>query len=167
MKKYLLASVLGLSLTSCEKVDQGTNFGPAPTAAPLDQALQQTVFPAFGWNFNLAFQQQAVFRSAGRTELTVTAADFAYSFCPSGAYCLIADYVNPTFNVKDAQGRLQVVSMTAPSPAKSANWIDTTSVRANGRRYLLQFNSWSVKAGTTPRTKADISVSVRVSKAVR
>lgn len=167
MKKYLFLSVLGLSLASCEKVDQVNNIAPVPTAVSVNQDVLQTIYPTFGWNFVLGYQQQAVLRSSGRTELTVTAADYAYTFCPDGAYCLVADYVNPTFNVRDAQGRLQVVSMTTPRPAKSSYWIDTTSVRANGQRYLLRYNSFSVKTGTTTRTKADISVSLRVSKVVR
>ena len=126
-----------------------------------------TVGATFNQNFKLNYLQQAVLRTAGRPELAVTVADLSYSFCPSNAYCLVADFVAPNLNVADAQGRTQVVTMPVLLAPRNAAWIDTTSIRANGRRYLLYYNSWSVRAGVARPAKADISVIFRVTKPTR
>ena len=122
---------------------------------------------SFDQDFKLYYLQQAVLRTAGRTELAVAVADLSYSFCPSNAYCLVADFVAPKLSVADAQGRTQVVSLPVLSAPRNAAWLDTTSIRANGRRYLLYYKSWSVRAGVARPAKTDISAIFRVTKPAR
>ncbi|UOQ81466.1 hypothetical protein [Hymenobacter sp. 5414T-23] len=127
--------------------------------------MPATVNSAFDQEFALNYRQQAFLPSTNQPELTVEATELSYAFCPRNARCLIPDYVWPTLTVTDAQGLTQQIKLPANQERTyTAGWIDTTSVRANGRRYLLYYLNWQVQPGNDAPQKKDITTRYRISK---
>ncbi|MBF9141168.1 hypothetical protein [Hymenobacter properus] len=48
--------------------------------------------------------------------------------------------------------------------SRGSDWIDTASVRANGRRYLLTYVKWQVQGDYHAATKENIKCTFRVAK---
>ena len=153
MRKYLLLAVLGSSIAACSKAEEENEVTPAAISAAFDQ------------DFNLNYRQQAILSSASQTELTVVVEELHYTFCPKNANCFIGDFVNPTVNVTDMKGQTQEVKLSMHKTTSNyPNWMDTTSVRANGNRYLLYYKEYDVEAGGDNPAKKDISVQLRITK---
>ncbi|GAB3294997.1 hypothetical protein ACFQT0_22420 [Hymenobacter humi] len=130
MKKYVFLAACGLLLAACYKAD--TTDGPAPVAAGFDQA------------FTLQYRQEAELPLRQSPELTIGLADLSYSFCPPNAMCFAPDFVAPTLRITDAQGLTREVKMPAfGHEPRNQGWIDSTSIRANSRRYVLYYTSWN------------------------
>ena len=151
MKKYSVLCLLGLSLGACNKT----------TTAPASAA------PTFNQDFTLYPQQQAQLPNSSAAELTVTLTDLDFTYCPPAAACLVGTNVFPKLSITDAQGQSQQLAL----PLKrmrifSPDWVDSTTIRANGRRYLLYYRRWNVPTlptGQIPQKK-DISVILQVMK---
>jgi hypothetical protein len=138
---------LGLGLAACKKEN------PAPVAT------------AFGQDYPYSFANEVRLPVVENPELTLTVTELSYSICPSNANCLVPDQVSPTLRIADAAGQVQQLSLpVAGHQRNSADWIDTASVRANGRRYLLYFSKWSAGGKRDNVQKKDIVVTLRVVK---
>ena len=147
MKLLLLLALCGLGLTGCKKDT------PAPTAA------------AFNQNYSCHFANEVRLPAVENPELTVTVADLSYSICPGNSICFLPDRVSPTLRIADAAGQVQQLTLPVPGHQRtSADWIDTTTVRANGRRYLFYFSTWSTGGKHDNVQKNDITVTLRVMK---
>lgn len=162
MKNYMLFLALGWSLTACEKADSEVKSKAVGTFA-------------FGQDFKLDYQQaaQAPAGSSAEgqaSELQITVDDIDFTYCPtvecSGnptLRCAVGTTVLPTLLVLDAAGNRQQLRLpTNQLRVGNSNWLDTTSVRANGRRYLLHYVKWQLNA-CNPR-KQDFSIFLRVTK---
>ena len=150
MKKLLFLLALGLHLTACDKT---TDSGPAAVAAPFNQA------------FELRYQQAARLPAGTAPELTIAVTDLAYSFCPPNARCIAPDYVDPTLRITDARGQSQFLTLPVrPRRLYHPDWIDTASIRANGRRYVVYYTKWDVNKAATSPQQEHIAVSLRVTK---
>ncbi|MDO7854174.1 hypothetical protein [Hymenobacter convexus] len=150
MNKYLLLVILGLGLSSCKK-DDAEN--PAVVTAGFNQ------------DFSLYSQQQASLPLPTQPELAIAVTDLRFSICPRNANCLVADYAVPTLRITDAQGSMQQLNIpTNFYGRRTSDWIDTTSVRANGRRYLLTYVNWQVQGDYYAATKENIKLTFRVSR---
>ena len=151
MKNYLLLCLLGLSLGACNK----------NTPAPDNSA------PNFNQEFTLYPQQQAQLPGSGTPELTVALTDLDFTYCPPTAACLTGTYVFPKLSITDAQGQSQQLALPLVRVRTfSPDWIDSTTIRANGRRYLLYYRKWNLPAlsmGQIPQKK-EISVTLQVMK---
>jgi hypothetical protein len=153
MKKYLLLLAFSVSLLACDKNSRNNDVVPAAISSAFDQ------------EFMLNYRQQALLPSATRPELIVEATDLTYSFCPKGSYCFVADFVWPTLTITDAQGQSQEIKLPVNKERTYAGLnIDTTSVRANGRRYLLHYLDWQVPTNIENPQKKDITARYRISK---
>ncbi|UOQ64689.1 hypothetical protein [Hymenobacter volaticus] len=156
MRKYLLLAALGLSVVACSKTDE--EVGPTAIAVPFNE------------DFSLSYRQQAVLPSSNQPELTVSLTDMQLSFCHKGAICCFGPSypVYPTFLVTDAQGQSQEVKFPANQIGTyNTNWLDTTSVRANGQRYLLYYLKYNLKAEKDQPAKKDVMVTLRVTKPIQ
>ena len=154
MRKYLLLAVSGLSLTACQKADEDVT----PSA----------IISAFNQDFTLNYRQQALLPSASQPELTIGLADLQYNFCPKDVICcFVPNSAAPIFNVTDEQGQTQEVKLPIYGMNRNyPNWMDTISVRANGRRYVVYYTKYDVKEGTDQPEKKDISIELRITKPV-
>lgn len=154
MKKYLLLAVISLSLGACQKADE--------------EVIPNAITSAFDQDFTLNYRQQALLPSSSQPELTIRLADLQYNFCPKDVICcFMPNSVAPIFNVTDEQGQTQEVKLPIYSLNRNyPNWIDTISVRANGRRYILYHTKYNVKEGNDQPEKKDISVDLRITKPV-
>lgn len=151
MKKYVLGSMMLLTLGACQ--DSASDAAPSAIAAEFNQ------------DFALNYRQQATLPTASLRELTLVVTDIQYSFCPKNARCFTADFVAPTVQVTDAQGQTQQVKMPANQPsAATSNWIDTTSLRANGRRYTLYYKRWIVTENVEQPQRKDLTVVLHVAR---
>ncbi|GAA4008121.1 hypothetical protein GCM10022408_20300 [Hymenobacter fastidiosus] len=155
LKKCLLLTVSGLSLLACQKTDEENDVAPAAVVA------------AFNAEFSLHYQQAARLPAATQPELTVEVTDLDYFFCPKDVLCcFVTSFVAPTLSVTDAQGRVQQVKLTANASREyTPAWIDTTSVKANGQRYVLYYTKWNTGSRREQAGKKDVSVTLRVTKA--
>ncbi|HEX8425318.1 hypothetical protein [Hymenobacter sp.] len=152
MKKYLLATAIGLSLAACSKADD-------------EDVTPIAITSAFDQNFSLNYRQQASLPSSSQPELTVAVEELDYTFCPKNAYCILADFANPTLGVTDRGGQTQQVKFLMPGRTTNyPDWMDTTSVRANGKRYVFYYIMYNVKAGCDNPGKEDISVKLRITE---
>jgi hypothetical protein len=151
MNKYLFISLLGLSSVACKKTDPDVG-AHTPLAAGFDQS------------FSLHYQQSALLPTFNQPELTVAVADLNYTFCPKNVQCVVGTSAWPTLRITDAQGQAQQVklptNLVRPNPA----WLDTTSLRANGQRYLLYYTKWELDAGQDSPQKKDFSIVLRITK---
>ncbi|MFD2720728.1 hypothetical protein ACFST9_18550 [Hymenobacter monticola] len=147
MSKHFLFAALSLSLFACKKNDAES---PAAVAAGFSQ------------DFALLYRQQASLPQPAQPELTITVTDLQFSICPRNANCFMADYARPTLRITDAQGGTQQLTMPVILGSRSADWIDTTSVRANGRRYVLTYLKWQVPGDYHAATKENIKLTFRV-----
>jgi len=145
MKLTFVFALLGLSLAGCKK-----NV-PVLPAASFDQ------------DFPYRFADEVRLPTVENPELTVTVADLDYSICPSSAYCFVGDYVIPTLRIVDAVGQVQQLTLHQ-QPSEQLPCSDTTTVRANGRRYLLCFRKWSTNGKRDNVLKKDIVVTLRIVK---
>ncbi|GAA4008129.1 hypothetical protein GCM10022408_20310 [Hymenobacter fastidiosus] len=160
MKNYLLLATLGLSLAACQKDEKEDEAYVVP--APVTVAFNQ--------DFSLTYQQLAQIPTAPNPELQVALAEVQYTYCPAGAcsdnsslVCAVGTNVFPRLRVTDAAGQSQQIALPANRPAAGTpNWIDTTSVRANGRRYVLYYVKWKMLKCNPARH--DFSVTLRVTK---
>ncbi|MDB5235408.1 MAG: hypothetical protein JWR44_2401 [Hymenobacter sp.] len=160
MKKHLVLALGALAFSGCAKKDSADENGPA------------TVTAAIGQDFSLSYQQKARVPALGSPELTLTVTELQYAFCPKNMLCIVADFVAPTLSIADAQGQTQVLTLPrTPNRVSSAAWIDTTSIRANSRRYLITYvrwdianGAWNAPGGPGYPAKGDISVVLRVTK---
>ncbi|WBA43474.1 hypothetical protein [Hymenobacter canadensis] len=155
MKQSLLFAALVVGLGACQKSDNNEDATPAAMEA------------AFSQDFTLSYRQQALLPTVAQPELTVELADLQYSICPKNARCFTANFVFPLLAITDAQGRTQQLKMPVNNTTglQTGAFIDTASVRANGRRYLVQYTSWQAKE--TDRNyaeKQDLSVKLRITK---
>ncbi|WP_375417794.1 hypothetical protein [uncultured Hymenobacter sp.] len=158
MKKYLPLSVLGVSLAACQK-DNDKDVVPTSVTSAFDQ------------KFTLRYQQQAMLPASAQPELTLELGDFNYTFCPENANCFMADFVSPTLNVTDERGQVQQLKLGLQAARFSYSnyplWIDTASVRANGKRYLVYYQQYSVDTNLKRREHAEkkhLAVELRVVK---
>ena len=143
----LLLALCGLGLTACKKDSS------APAAVLFDQ------------DYSYHFASEVRLPAVENPELTVTVADLSYSICPSNANCFLPDRISPTLRVADAAGQVQQLTLPVPGHQRtSADWIDTTAVRANGRRYLFYFSTWSTGGKRDNVQKKDITVTLRIMK---
>jgi len=153
MKRHLLLCLLGLNLVACKKTD------PAPDNAPVAANFDQ--------EFTLYPQQQAKVPGTSAPELTVTLTDLEFTYCPPAAACLVGTSVFPKLSITDAQGQTQLLALPlVRSRMSNPAWIDTTHIRANGRRYLVYYHKWNISTppmGQSPQKK-DISVTLRITK---
>ncbi|WP_022824571.1 hypothetical protein [Hymenobacter norwichensis] len=153
MKSHLLITAALMSLGACTNGEKENDAVPA------------TITTGFNQEFRLNYRQQANISSGLQTELTVKATDFRYAFCPRNANCFTADFVWPTLSIQDAQGQAQEMKLTSnPRVVSGATLLDTTSIRANGQRYVLQYIIWDVAPNTDSPQKKDISVALRIIK---
>ncbi|TGD79584.1 hypothetical protein [Hymenobacter wooponensis] len=153
MKKYLLLVATSMSLLACDKNSGDTNVVPAAVSSTFDQ------------EFTLNYRQQALLPSATRPELVVEATDLTYSFCPKNARCFVPDFVWPTLTITDAQGQTQQVKLPVNQERTyAADLLDSTSVRANGRRYVLYYLNWQVQQGNDDPQRKDIAMRYRIGK---
>ena len=156
MKKHFLLAALGLSLAACQKDEM--DIVPA------------TVESRFDRDFTLAYRQQVKLPSASQPELTITVTDIQSTFCPENFACLVGTTATPVLHVKDTQGQTQQVLPARgklPYNVNAGGWIDTISVRANGRRYLLYYVKWRLDANRSQQDRAnkdDFTVTLRVKK---
>ncbi|WP_155832901.1 hypothetical protein [Hymenobacter swuensis] len=134
MKKAVLPILVVLSLTGCQKAAVEPEPAPADTQA------------AFEADFSLQHQQQAFLPGMTQPELTVRLEELKYTFCPEGLMCFVGPSAWPELNVTDAQGRTQRVVFTPFNAQRvpSTAWLDTTSVRANNRRYVFTYQRWQI-----------------------
>lgn len=134
MKKVVLPLLAVLSLAGCQKATVEPEQAPADT---------QAVFEA---DFSLQYQQQAFLPGPNQPELTLRLEDLKYTFCPEGMMCFVGPSAWPELNVTDAQGRMQRVILPPFNAQRVPNaaWLDTTSVRANNRRYVLTYQRWEI-----------------------
>lgn len=154
MPKHLLLATFGLIVFSCTKADE--DVMPSAITSTFDQ------------DFVLSYRQQALLSSSSQPELTVGLADLQYKFCPKDVICcFMPNSVAPTFNVTDEQGQTQEVKLPMYSMNRNyPSWLDTISVRANGRRYLVYYIKYDVKEGTDQPEKKDILIGLRITKPV-
>jgi hypothetical protein len=134
MPKALLPLLAVLSLAGCQKET------PEPEQAPADTQA------AFEVDFSLQHQQRAFLPGTAQPELTVQLTDLDYTFCPEGVYCVVGPSAWPKLSVTDAQGQSQQVvpPLFNPQRVPNAAWLDTMSVRANSRRYVLTYQRWEI-----------------------
>jgi hypothetical protein len=153
MKKHFLLCLLGLNIAACKKT------GPAPDNA--------SVAPNFAQEFTLYPQQQAHISGTGARKLTVTLTDLDFTYCPPNVNCFVGTFVSPKLSITDAQGQTQQLALPL-TRVRSQNpaWIDTTTIRANGQRYLVYYHKWNIAPPPAGRNlqKKDISVTLRVTK---
>ena len=153
MKKYFFPCLLSLFLGACK------NNTPAPYGDNPTQTFNQ--------EFTLKSQQQAQLLNLGTPELTVTLKDLDFTYCPPAAACFVGTNVFPKLTITDAQGQSQQLALPlARVRTFNPAWIDTTNIRANGRRYLLYYRRWNLPAltaGEIPQKK-DISITLEVTK---
>lgn len=155
LKQSLLFAALILSLGACQKSDNQDDVTPA------------AITSAFSQDFTLSYWQQAMLPAATQPELTVALTDLHYSICPKNARCFTANSVFPLLAITDAQGQMQQLKMPLnhTTGLQTGAFIDTASVRANGRRYLVQYTSW--QAQETDRNYAEkqgLSVELRITR---
>ncbi|MCC2546553.1 hypothetical protein LJY25_08870 [Hymenobacter sp. BT175] len=156
MKVSTLALVALLGLGACQKSAVAPNVEHGDSTAVFDQ------------EFALYYRQQAMLPAAAGPELTVQVEELYTSYCPEEARCIVSTAAWPTLRITDQQGQSQQVKLPANRPAVfTPAFLDTTSVQANGRRYLLTYTRWNLDR-TPPRggypAKHDYTVSLRVSK---
>ncbi len=149
MKHYLLAALLLAGLGGCSSEETGP----------------QTVTAAFSQDFSLRYRQSANLPTTVSPELTVAVSELAYSICPKNVNCVAPDYADPTLTITAANGQQQQLKLPVEgirpySPA----WIDTASVRANGRRYVVYYRSWAADRSKDTPGRADITINLRVEK---
>ncbi|GGG57142.1 hypothetical protein [Hymenobacter glacieicola] len=153
MRNYILPLISTLALAACQSSDTATEAVPAAVVVGFDQ------------EFSLYYRQQAKLPVTNSAELTVSVAELQYSFCPPNARCFVADFVAPTLSITDQRGQTQQVKMpVSQARTRAANWIDTTSVRANNRRYVLYYHRYIVAENVTQPQKKDLSVVLRITK---
>ncbi|GAA4383169.1 hypothetical protein [Hymenobacter koreensis] len=159
MKSLLLFMAIGMGLVSCQKTTADPNATPKAIEAPFDQ------------DFTLHYRQQAFLTSAQQPELTLRVAELDCSFCPEGVTCFAPSMAWPSLDVTDAQGQTRRVKLPANRVREyTPAWLDTTSVVANGRRYLLTYAGWSVTRKLAVREmphRADFALRFRVAKTNR
>ena len=152
MIKHLLLLSTALGLAACGTTDKYEAV-PTPIVADFDQ------------EFTLNYRQQALLSAAIQPELTVEVTDIQYKLCPKDILCFTPNFVTPTLRVTDAQGNTQQLKMSVNlERAYMPNWLDTTSVRANGRRYAFHYIKWEVDQMRDQPGKKDITVTFRVVK---
>ncbi|MBC6609843.1 hypothetical protein H8B15_02850 [Hymenobacter sp. BT507] len=152
MKKHLLLFGAALSLTACYTTDEG-------------EAIPSSIVADFDQEFTLNYQQQARLDAASQPELIVEVTDMQYKICPKNVICFSPDVVAPTLRITDAQGNTQQMKVPVDSrPLYTPKWIDTTSVRANGRRYMLYYTQWEVDQMRDKPGKKDIAITLRITK---
>jgi hypothetical protein len=159
MKSTLLLLAGALSLGACQK----STVDPGITAS--DYRVD------FDKDFALHYQQQATLPATGAAELAVRLDELAYSFCPEGLTCIAGPSAWPTLAITDAQGQTQSLKLPYDRPRPNhVAWLDTSSIRANGRRYLLTYTVWEVDRtlakGEMP-AKQDFALWFHVTKATR
>ncbi|AII53420.1 hypothetical protein [Hymenobacter sp. APR13] len=154
MKQYLLLAALTVSLGACQETDSNEDATPVAIEAQFSQ------------DFTLSYRQQAILPTVIQPELTIELVDLQYSICPKNARCFGANFAFPILAVTDAQGQTQQLKMPVnhTTGLRYGSFVDTTSVRANGRRYLLQYTEWSVKSDCDQPEKKDLSVALRITK---
>ncbi|SNC60746.1 hypothetical protein SAMN06265337_0324 [Hymenobacter gelipurpurascens] len=152
MKIAVLLLLTGLGLGGCQKFEVGPDLPPADIAAAFDS------------EFTLYYQQQAYLPAPAQPELAVRVEEVAYTYCPPGVMCFVGTAAWPTLRITDAQGQIQLLP---EAPRKVLIQGDTLSVRANGRRYLLQYVQWELdeklKSDEYP-TKQQFALKFRLTK---
>lgn len=152
MKKCFLLCLLGLNLGACREA------APAPDGPAAAN---------FGQEFTLYPQQQAQAPATNAPELTVTLTDLDFTYCPPNVNCLVGTSVSPKLSITDARGQTQQLALPLARPrTPNPAWIDSTTIRANGQRYLIYYHKWTIPsppAGQSPQKK-DISVTLRITK---
>ncbi|RFP63754.1 hypothetical protein D0N36_17625 [Hymenobacter lapidiphilus] len=130
------------------------------------EAEPKVVATAFGKDFDLHYRQSATMPSVASPELTVLVEDLQFSICPSNARCSVPDHVLPTLAISGHDGQTQLLKL--PSSGRlivNSEYPDTTSVRANGRRYVVHYTSWKLAANKQDNpAKQDFTISLRVEK---
>ncbi|NVO31160.1 hypothetical protein [Hymenobacter lapidiphilus] len=129
-------------------------------------AEPQGVVAAFDQDFTLQYRQSSSLPQVASSELTLRLDDLQFSICPSKANCLVPDHVQPTFTISGRDAQTQTLKL--PSSGRlvvNSQYPDTTSVRANGRRYILHFTGWNLAANKQDNPmKQDFTISLRVEK---
>lgn len=154
MKQSLLFAALVVNLSACQKSDNNEDVTPAAIESKFSQ------------DFTLGYRQQAMLPTATQPELTVELTDLQYSICPKNARCFGANFVFPILAITDAQGQTHQIKMPVnhTTGLRNGSFVDTTSIRANGRLYLLQYTDWAVRAGCDQPERKDLSVDLRIIK---
>ena len=150
MKYYLLAASLLAVLGGCSSKEDGP----------------QTVAAAFDQDFSLHYRQSASLPAAASApELTIAVAELDYSICPKNVNCVAPDYAAPTLTITAANGQPQQLKLPVEGIRPySPTWIDTASVRANGRRYVVYYRSWTADRSKDMPGRADITLNLRVAR---
>ncbi|UOQ52201.1 hypothetical protein [Hymenobacter cellulosivorans] len=133
MKSTILILALALGLGACRKSTVVPQV-PAP-----DFAVD------FDKDFALHYRQQAFLPSTSSRELTIQLEDLTTTYCPEGLQCIVGPSAWPLLAITDGQGQTQQLRLPdAPPRYPGGAWLDTTSIRANGCRYLLTYTVWEV-----------------------
>ncbi|PJJ60908.1 hypothetical protein [Hymenobacter chitinivorans] len=133
MKSTVLVLALALGLGACQKSTVDPQL-PAP-----DFAVD------FDKDFALHYRQQAFLPGTGSRELTIQLEDLNTTYCPEGLQCAVGPSAWPVLAITDAQGQSQQLRLPdGPQRSALGAWLDTTSIRANGRRYLLTYTVWDI-----------------------
>ncbi|TGE28195.1 hypothetical protein [Hymenobacter metallicola] len=159
MKSTLLFLTLTLVGSACQKT------AIDPEAAPQDFAVD------FNKDFGLHHRQQATLPATSGAELTLRLEELHTSFCPEGMMCIVGPSAWPVLTISDANGQQQQLTLPKNQARTwSGTWLDTASIRANGRRYLLTYTQWDLERvpakGKGP-AKADWVLWFHVDKANR
>ncbi|UOQ71400.1 hypothetical protein [Hymenobacter cellulosilyticus] len=100
----------------------------------------------FEQDFALHHQQQAFLPATTSPELTVRLDEAYTTYCPEGLQCIVGPSAWPKLAITDAQGQTQEVRLPKNRPSSNrVTWLDTTNIKANGRRYLLTYTRWEIE----------------------
>ena len=151
MKKHFLLLFIGLHLLACSK----DSTEPVPAA----------IITAFGQEFDLRYRQQALLTALQSPELTVKLTDLSYAICPKNSLCFLPDSATPTLAITDAQGQTQQLILGGSHPRPNTfDYLDSASVRANGRRYMVYFTKWRIDGAASAPQQKDFLITLRVAK---
>lgn len=133
MKSTVLVFALALGLGACQKSTVDPQVPVPDFAVDFDK------------DFALHHRQQAFLSSTSSPELTIQLEDLTTTYCPEGLQCIVGPSAWPLLAITDGQGQTQQLRLPdGPQHSAIGAWLDTTSIRANGRRYLLTYTVWDI-----------------------
>lgn len=149
--RYYLPAAL-LLLAACNK--SGSDAGP------------KSVATGFGQDFTLQYRQEATLPPESKPELTVLLEELDYRICPKNARCFLPDLVSPTLAITAADGQTQRVLLPSSDQQQISSSLppDTTSIRANGRRYVVYYKDWGGDYDRDKLAKKDFRLTFRLEK---
>ena len=148
MKKTLLILSTGICLTACSKKE--SDELPTVIAAPFEE------------EFSLRYAQKAALDNVSAPELTLKVENIEYWATPDGVICCFGPCasIKATVRAADAQGKEQVLALTAWRGGWSQNWLDTLQVQANGKRYRVYLKA--LEPGLEDKKTKNVDRSLRL-----